>query len=64
MLLNLADYFCWAVQRVFERGETRFYDYVKDKISLVVDLYDKDKWVGSKNYYTKNNPLKKENILK
>jgi hypothetical protein len=21
-LLNITDYFCWSVQRVFERGET------------------------------------------
>jgi hypothetical protein len=26
-LLNIADYFCWAVQRVFERGDTRHYDF-------------------------------------
>lgn len=25
-LLNVADYFCWAVQNVFEKGETRFYN--------------------------------------
>lgn len=23
-LLNVADYFCWAVQNVFEKGETGF----------------------------------------
>jgi hypothetical protein len=32
-LLNVADYLCWAVQRVFEKGETRYYDFIKDKIS-------------------------------
>jgi hypothetical protein len=23
-LLNVADYLCWTIQRVFERGETRY----------------------------------------
>jgi hypothetical protein len=38
-LLNVADYLCWSVQRVFERGETRYYDFLGDRINLVVDLY-------------------------
>ena len=33
-LLNLADYLCWAVQRVFEKGEIRYYNLVQSKISL------------------------------
>jgi len=63
-LLNIADYFCWAVQRVFEKGETRYYDFLSEKISLVVDLYDSEKFKGSKNYYTKRNKLTKENLIK
>jgi hypothetical protein len=62
-LLNIADYLCWAVQRVFERGEIRYYNYVKDKISLVVDLYDTDKWASSEHYYTIKNPLTAKNRL-
>lgn len=64
-LLNVADYFCWVVQRVFEKGEMRFYNFLKDKISLVIDLYDFDNYGSSnwKNYYGKNNPLSKENRL-
>lgn len=62
-LLTIADYFCWAIQRVFERGEVRFYEYLIDKISLVIDLYDRDKWEGSRNYYTKKNPLTAQNKI-
>jgi len=60
-MLNLADYFCWVVQRVFEKGETRYYEYLKDKISLVIDLYDTKNYKDFKNYYTQKNPLTKEN---
>lgn len=56
-LLNVADYFCWAVQRVFERGETRYYDYVQDQVSLVIDLYDTENFKDWKNYYSPKNPL-------
>jgi hypothetical protein len=63
-LLNLADYFCWAIQRVFEKGETRYYDFIKEKISLIVDLYDIAKNEENKNYYTPKSPLTKENFLK
>jgi hypothetical protein len=56
-LLNIADYFCWAVQRVFERGEMRFYDFLKDKISTVIDLHDVENYEGFKNYYGPKNPL-------
>jgi hypothetical protein len=63
-LLCVPDYLNWAVQRVFERGETRFYDYLKDKIRLVVDLYDQANYNGSRNYYDpKRNPLTAQNKL-
>lgn len=63
-LLCVADYLCWSVQRVFERGEVRHYDYLREKIRLVVDLYDREKYQGSRNYYdNKRNPLTSENKL-
>jgi hypothetical protein len=63
-LLNLADYFCWAVQRVFERGEVRYYNHIKNQIKLVIDLYDTEKYAGWKNYYdNKDNPLTAKNKI-
>lgn len=63
-LLCVPDYLNWAVQRVFERGETRFYDYLRDKIRLVVDLYDQASYGGSRNYYDpKRNPLTASNKI-
>jgi len=60
-LLAIVDYLCWSLQRVFERGETRYYDYMQEKISLVIDLYDQSKYHKSKNYYNTRNPLTKNN---
>lgn len=62
-LLNIADYLCWTVQRVFEKGETRYYDFVKEKISVVVDLYDTDRYEGFQNYYSPKKPLTAENKI-
>lgn len=63
-LLCVADYLCWSVQRVFEKGELRHYDYLREKIRLVVDIYDREKYQGSRNYYdNKRNPLTSENKL-
>lgn len=62
-LLNVADYLCWVVQRVFERGDVRHYNYLMEKYRVVVDLYDTGKYNGFKNYYDKRNPLRAENKI-
>lgn len=70
-LLNVADYFCWSIQNVFEKGNIRYYNFLQDKISSVIDLYDFTSYgaqdeKGKKtwpNYYGKNNPLTAKNKL-
>ena len=56
-LLCVADYLSWAIQRVFEKGEMRYYNYLKEKISLVIDVYDSENFSMHKNYYNERNPL-------
>ena len=60
-LLNIADYFCWSIQRVFERGEIRYYTYLQDKIKQVIDLYDEEGVRTGENAYTPQKPLTAEN---
>lgn len=63
-LLQAADYVLWAIQRVYERGEYRFYNYLKDKIKLVYDIFD-TRYYKSKDhslYYTPTNPLEAKKI--
>lgn len=64
-LLNVTDYFCWAIQNVFEKGYLRYYNFLKDKISNVVDVYDFESYgkSGWPNYYGKNNPLTVKNEI-
>jgi hypothetical protein len=62
-LLNITDYLCWAVQRVFEEGDTAPYQFVKEKISLVVDVYDETNYRSYGNYYRRERELTAENKI-
>ena len=53
--LQVVDYCNWAIYRAFINSEMRYYNYIKEKFGLIVDLYDyKDKW---SNFYSKKNPF-------
>ena len=62
-LLNISDYMCWAIQRVFEKGELRYYNFIEDKVSMVCDLYDQSNYAGHKNFYRRDNKLTALNKL-
>ena len=51
--LQVADYINWAVQRAFVKRDMRFYKFIEDKISYLVDIYDTDKY--PKNVYNRRN---------
>ncbi len=61
-LLAVPDYLAWAVQRVFERGETRHYEFVRERIRLVRDLYGGDE-EGEGRVYHPEQPLTAQNKL-
>ncbi len=61
-LLNVADYLCWAVQRVFERAESRYYDFIADKAMAVLDLYGHGKKRSRRVRYSPLNPLSVQKI--
>lgn len=55
----------WVIQNVFERGNVRFYNFLSDQISQVVDLYDFEKYdqPGWLNYYGPKNKLTEKNKI-
>ncbi len=53
--LQITDYMNWAVQRAFIKKEVRYFEFVKKKISYIVDLYDFDRY--PKNFYHAKNQL-------
>lgn len=51
--LQVVDYINWAVQRAYVKGDMRFYKFIEDKISYLVDIYDLEKY--PKNFYNRKN---------
>jgi hypothetical protein len=56
--LQAADYFLWALQRFYERGESRYLDYLWPLFRLVRDI-DDTKRNKYGEYYTQKKPLTK-----
>ena len=54
--LQAADYFLWALQRVYERGEDRYLEFIWPSVSLVHDV-DDTRRARHGVYYTQRNPL-------
>ncbi len=59
--LQAADYMLWAIFQAYEHGDFRYLEFVRDKIKLIVDVFDFSK---SRNgtYYSKKNPISLEKI--
>jgi hypothetical protein len=54
--LQAADYFLWALQRLYERKEERYIQYIWPKVGVVHDIDDKrNKEYGE--YYSRKRPL-------
>lgn len=53
--LQIVDYCNWSIQRAFLQSDMRYYNFLKKKFGLIVDLYDYKK--GWKNFYSKKNPF-------
>lgn len=61
--LQAIDYFLWAIQRLFERGEDRYFCFLAERYRLIMD-FDDDR--GGKSYgrwYSDQDPLTKEKIM-
>jgi hypothetical protein len=54
--LQAADYFLWALQRFYERGEDRYLEYLWPSFRLVRDLDDTNHYRYGE-YYTQKKPL-------
>jgi hypothetical protein len=54
--LQAADYFTWALQRLYEKGEERYLSYLWSAVHLIQDIDDK-RAAGYGVYYTQKKPL-------
>lgn len=53
---NMSD----AVQKAYQNYDFRYYNYIKEKINLIHDIFDFGKY--PKNYYTPKNSLEAKKI--
>ncbi|MGC1375220.1 MAG: DUF3800 domain-containing protein [Anaerolineales bacterium] len=53
--LQVIDYMNWAVYRAFVKQEMRYYRFVSEKVSLLVDLYDHQNYPH--NWYSRERPF-------
>lgn len=60
--LQAVDYFLWAIQRMYERGEDRFFRYLSAHCSLIMDFDDKRSGKSYGTWYSDMNPLTLEKI--
>ena len=51
--LQIIDYINWSIQRAYIKSDMRYFNFIKEKISLIIDLYDFDKYPG--NFYNRKN---------
>ena len=59
--LQAVDYFLWALQRIYEHREDRYWEFVAEKVSLVHDV-DDTRTADYGEYYPKRNPLTLERL--
>ena len=53
--LQVIDYVTWAVQRAFIKKESRYMDFLQNKIRFICDIYDFEKYPD--NFSSKDNPF-------
>lgn len=59
--LQVIDYYLWALQRLFERGDDRFFNLLRPNYRLIMDL-DDTRRKGYGEWYNDKNPLTREKI--
>ena len=61
--LQVIDYFLWALQRLYERGEDRYFNYLAPHYRRIMDFDDKQSGKDYGMWYNDQNPLTKEKIM-
>ena len=60
--LEVTDYLLWALQRLVERREDRYFGAVASHFRLIMDL-DDIRRKGYGEWYSDNNPLSLEKLM-
>jgi hypothetical protein len=61
--LQAVDYYLWAIQRLYERGEDRYFAFLAPQFRLIMDFDDTRNGKTYGRWYSDNDPLTKEKIM-
>jgi hypothetical protein len=59
-MLQVVDYMLWAVNRVYERDDWRYFRFIGEKFSLIQDIFDLKAY--PRNFYTSAYPLEENKM--
>lgn len=58
-IFSIVDYSLWAIQRLVERGDDKYYKLISDKVPHVYDAFASE---GVRRHFTRENPLSPEEM--
>jgi hypothetical protein len=61
--LQASDYYLWALQRLLERGEDRYFRYLSPAFRLIIDRDDSRRHGHGEFYTASSNPLTLERLM-
>ena len=61
--LQASDYYLWALQRMLERGEDRYFRYLSPAFRLIIDRDDSRRHGHGEFYTASSNPLTLERLM-
>jgi len=61
--LQVIDYYLWALQRLYERNEDRYFEFIRPHYRLIMDFDDKRCGKDYGTWYSDKNPLTKQKML-
>jgi hypothetical protein len=61
--LQAIDYFLWALQRMYERGEDRYFEALREHYRLIMDFDDKRPGRPYGRWYSDQDPLSRQEMM-
>jgi len=61
--LQAVDYFLWAIQRLYEKGEDRYFNFLASQFRLIMDFDDTRSGKSYGRWYSDADPLTKEKMM-
>ncbi len=61
--LQAIDYFLWAIQRLYEKGEDRYFRFLAPQFRLIMDFDDTRNGKSYGRWYNDGDPLTKEKMM-